>query len=108
MNRSRVLFVLAVVLSAAVVQLAGASSGPASAGKFSARLTKTSFTSAQASKVKLIYKFSKASKSFSYLLTRKNGKKWAAVKSARKTGFFKTYKITVKKLFAGKAVKRGV
>ena len=41
------------------------------------------------------------------MLSLKKGKKWAVVKSVRKTGSFKTYTITVKKLFAGKAVKRG-
>jgi len=88
--------------------LAGAASSTASAGKLSARLTKTSFASSKASSVKLIYKFSKPSKSFSYGLSFKKGKKWQAVKSVKKKGNFKGSKTTtVKKLFAGKPVKLG-
>jgi len=42
------------------------------------------------------------------VLSIKKGKKWAVVKSVKKTGFYKAkYTVTVKKLFAGKAVKRG-
>jgi hypothetical protein len=41
------------------------------------------------------------------VLSIKKRAKWALVKTVRKTGSFKTYKVTVKKLFAGKRVKRG-
>lgn len=88
--------------------LAGATSSKDSAARISAHLTKTSFKSAQAGSVKLIYKFSKPSKSFSYLLTFKKGSKWQKVKSVKKTGTFKGSKsMTVKKVFAGKSVKVG-
>ena len=74
----------------------------------SAKLSKKSFPSSQARKVKLTCKFSPKSKIFRYVLSIKKGKKWAVVKSVKKTGSFKTYTSTVKKLFAGKAVKRGI
>jgi hypothetical protein len=77
-------------------------------GKLSSvKLSKKSFTSAQAGKVKLSCKFSPKSKVFKYVLSLKKGKKWAVVKSAKKIGSFKTYTLTVKKLFAGKAIKSG-
>lgn len=59
--------------------LAGAASSSASSGKISAHLTKKSFKSSQAGSVKLIYKFSATSKSFSYLLSVKKGAKWQTV-----------------------------
>ena len=74
----------------------------------SARLTKTSFTAAQAKTVKLVCKFSPASKRFGYLLSQKKGAKWVKVRSVNKTGSFKgSYTMTVKKLFGSKAVKVG-
>ncbi|MGD0167885.1 MAG: collagen-like protein, partial [Gaiellaceae bacterium] len=80
----------------------------ASGAKISAHLTKASFTSSQAGQVKLIYKFSKPSKSFSYLLTFKKGPKWQTVKSVKKSGTFKGSKsMTAKKVFAGKSIKVG-
>jgi hypothetical protein len=82
---------------------------PTAKGKItSCKLSKTSFRAAQAGKVKLTCKFSPKSKVFRYVLSLKKGKKWALVKSAKKTGSFKTYTITVKKLFAGKKIKRGL
>ncbi len=87
--------------------LSGAASGGTS-GSFSARLTKTSFTSAQTSSVKLVCKFKKKSGSFSYALTLKKGKKWQTVKRVKKVSYRKgSYTTTVKKVFAGKAVKLG-
>jgi len=88
--------------------LAGAAQSRASSAKISAHLTKKSFTKAQAKKVKLIYKFSSTSKSFAYRLTFKKGSKWLRVKSVKKTGSFKgSHKMTVKKVFAGKAIRVG-
>lgn len=102
---------LVIVMALALVGscgLAGATSGTASSGKISARLTKTSFKPAQAGSVRLIYKFSRASKRFSYLLSLKKGAKWQKIKRVKKTGTFKGSKsMTVKKVFAGKAVKVG-
>jgi len=80
----------------------------AGGAKISAHLTKTSFMSSEAGSVKVIYKFSKPSKSFGYLLTFKKGAKWLTVKSVKKKGSFKGSKsMTVKKVFAGKPVKVG-
>ena len=58
----------------------------ASAAKISAHLTSSVFTSSQTGSVKLIYRFSKPSKHFSYLLTFKKGSKWQTVKSVKKKG----------------------
>lgn len=55
----------------------------------SAKLSKKSFTVSLAAKVKLSCKFSPKSKIFRYVLSIKKGKKWASVKSAKKTGSFK-------------------
>ena len=91
-----------------VLVLAGTASGTSSSAKLSARLTKTSFTSAQASSVKLVCKFTAASKSFGYAITIKSGKKWKTVKKVSSSGNFKgSYTKTVKQLFAGKSVKLG-
>lgn len=77
-------------------------------GKISAHLTKTSFKSSQAAKVKLIYSFSPKSKLFAYTLSIKKGLKWKIVRSVRKLGSFNgKYTTTVKKLFGVKPVKRG-
>jgi hypothetical protein len=95
------------VLASVLVGVAGAASSTNSA-RISAHLTKTSFTATEASSVKLVYKFSKPSKSFSYRLTVKQGSKWQTVKSVRKKGAFKGSKTTtVKKFFAGKPIKDG-
>ena len=88
--------------------LAGAASNGISAGQLSARLTKTSFTSAQASSVKLVCKFKKKSGGFSYPAHAQEGKKWQTVKSAKKVSYRKgAYTTTVKKVFAGKPIKLG-
>jgi len=73
----------------------------------SAKLSKKSFPSSQARKVKLSCKFSPKSKVFRYVLSLKKGKKWAVVKNVRKTGSFTKLTRTVKQLFAGKPVKHG-
>jgi len=91
-----------------VLVLVGTASGTTSSAKLSAHLTKTNFTSAQASKVKLICKFTAPSKSFAYAITIKSGKRWKTVKKVARKGSFKgSCTKTVKKLFAGKPVKVG-
>ncbi len=106
-TRRALLLGVFLVATSIVCALAGAAPS-ASTANFSARLTKTSFTSPQAGSVKLIYKFSKPSKSFKYRLTIKKGKIWPTVKSVKKKGNFKgSKKTTVKKLFAKKPVKVG-
>jgi alpha-tubulin suppressor-like RCC1 family protein len=85
-----------------------AGAGSSARGKLSAHLSKTSFTSAQASKVKLVYKFSVPSKSFAYLLAIKRGTKWQKVVAVKKTGSFSgSHTMTVKRVFAGKTIKVG-
>ena len=80
----------------------------ASGAKISAHLTREGFPSTQASSVKLVYWLSKASTRFSYKLTRRSGAKWKTVKSVTKKGHFSGSKsMTVKRLFAGKAITLG-
>jgi len=74
----------------------------------SARLTKKSFGSSLAGKVKLICTFSPRSTSFARVLSVKKGTKWIVVKRARGIGSFKTYTRTVKELFGPKRVKSGL
>ena len=77
-------------------------------GKIFARLTKKSFKSSQAAKVKLHYRFSPKSMSFAYVLTVKKGAKWLRVRSVKKTGTFAgSHTMTVRQLFKGKAIKVG-
>jgi hypothetical protein len=74
----------------------------------SAKLSKKTFTAAQAKKIELTCTFKPTSKVFRYVLSLKKGTKWTVVKSVEKTGFYKVkYTLTVKQLFAGKPVKRG-
>jgi len=102
------LFVLLSVSAATAAPTSHLTTATASGAKISAHLTKTSFEPAQAGSVKLIYSFSAPSRSFSYLLKLKKGKKWQTVKSVKKTGSFKgSHTMTVKKVFAGKPVKVG-
>jgi len=84
-------------------------SSPTSSGKIvSCKLSKTSFPSSQAGKVKLTCKFSPKSKVLKWVLSLKQGKKRAVVKRVSKTGIYKAkYTTTVTKLFAGKRIKSG-
>ncbi|MGD0274208.1 MAG: hypothetical protein ABSB96_10830 [Gaiellaceae bacterium] len=87
---------------------AGAASSATSAGTFPARLTLTEFAISQAKSVKLIYKFSKPSKSFSYGLSMKMGSSWPTLKSVQQKGNFRGQKtMPVSKIFAGKWIKAG-
>jgi len=95
------------VFSALGVFSASASAKPK--GKVvSAKLTpKSSFTAAQAMTVKLVCKFSPASKRVVFALSMKKNAKWVKVRSVAKKGSIKIYTTTVKKLFGSKAVKAG-
>ena len=86
--------------------LTGAALSSAQSGTLSAHLSKKSFTSSQASSVKLSYKFSAKSKAFGYLLSLKKGSSWQRVKSVKRTGSFSGPKsMTVKKVFGGNQVR---
>ena len=80
---------------------------------FSGRLTKKSFTLAEAGSIKLIYAFSKPSKSFAYRLALKQGSKLQAVSSGKKTNkvrkrfFIGQRTATLKSLFGKKPIKLG-
>ncbi len=74
----------------------------------SARPTKTSFKISQARKVKVVVKFSPASRKFNYLLSVKKGAKWVTVRNVKKSGNFAGRRsMTVKALFGTKAIKSG-
>jgi len=111
--RGLVAVAAAVALIASITVLAGSAGATRNlaSGRISARLNEKVFTSNQAVSIKLIYRFSKPSRSFAYRLDFKLGKKWQPVRSAKSTkkrGYFKGPKtVTVKKLFAGKAIKLG-
>jgi hypothetical protein len=82
-------FVLSGMLVLSLLGAVSSSASTAASGRVSAHLTKTSFPAAQAKTVKLVCKFSPASKRFDYLLSLKKGAKWVAVRSVKKTGSFK-------------------
>ena len=88
--------------------LAGAALSSAQSGKLSAHLSKTSFTSSEASSVKLSYRFSAKSRTFGYLLSFKQGSAWRRVKSVGKRGsFIGSKSMRMKTVFGGKPVKVG-
>jgi hypothetical protein len=98
---------VALVFSALGV-FAASASAKARGRVVSAKLTPTtSFAAAQANTVKLVCKFSPASKRVVLLLSMKTNAKWVKVRSVTKRGSFKTYTTTVKKLFGSKAVTVG-
>lgn len=111
--RSLFAVAVAVALAASISFLtgsAGATHRPA-AGQISARLSEKVFTSGQAVSIKLIYRYSKPTRAFAYRLDFKAGAKWQPVRSARSTkkkGYLRgPQTVTVKTLFAGKAVRLG-
>lgn len=98
------------VVALALLLCAGMSSPATGATRatISAHLSKTSFTASQAASVRLMYRFSKTSWRFGYLVTIRSGPAWRTVKRVSRQGSFKgSHTITVKKLFAGKTVKTG-
>ncbi|MHB8060249.1 MAG: RCC1 domain-containing protein [Gaiellaceae bacterium] len=104
--------IAAALTGVALLALAlGGSAGGATAARFSARLTATALTASQTSSNKLVYRFSKPSKSFSYRLSVRKGTKWQAIKSVtskKKKGYFRGRKTApLRALFAGKPVATG-
>jgi len=106
-SRSATLTVRSNAPTAREITLIGVGRAAVTGKLVSAKLSKKSFPIAQAGKITLNCKFSPKSKIFRYVLALKTGKKWAVVKRVNKTGSFKTYKASVKKLFAGKRIKAG-
>lgn len=98
------------LLASPLVGFAGAASSRHEA-RISAHLSARFFTSSQARSVKLVYRFSKPSRSFSYRISIKKGKKWqlvTRVETIKTLGYFKGEReISVKKLFAGKPISVG-
>ncbi|MGC9974333.1 MAG: hypothetical protein ABSC36_02930 [Gaiellaceae bacterium] len=107
-RRTLLLSFVCALLLACSSTFAGAASSATPSTKFSANLTLTSFVASQTPSVKLIYKFPRPTKSFTYRLSLKKGSAWLLVKSATKKGNFKAQAtISVSKLFAGKLIKVG-
>lgn len=110
-HRSATIVLLVFILPALVLTGSAGATQSTVSTRISAHLSKMSFTASEAGSVKLIYRFSKPSKSFSYRLSFQNGSKWQLVtssKSKKKKGYFKgSRSVTVKKLFAGKPVTVG-
>ncbi len=99
------------LLGAALVLVSGGAAAGAlnrSGGTISAHLTRTSFQAAETGTVELVYRFSRPSTRFSFLLTRKSGAKWLQVRSVKQTrSFTGSHTLTVAKLFAAKPVVTG-
>jgi alpha-tubulin suppressor-like RCC1 family protein len=103
-----------VLLGAVMLPLGGRiASSPAArkapgAGRLTARLAATRLAPAQASEVRLDYRFHRPSARFSYLLQRKRGGKWIALRSVtlkgRLTGAHST---TVRHIFGQRAIRAG-
>jgi hypothetical protein len=80
-------------------------SGARASGKIRAHLSKTSFSAAEASKVKLVYSFAPASKHFSYQLLTQTGTSWVKLRAVARTGLFSgSVTKTVKSIFGSKPV----
>jgi alpha-tubulin suppressor-like RCC1 family protein len=76
--------------------------------RISAHLTSTHFIAVQAKETRLFYEFSRASRTFVYLLERGQGTKWRMTRSVKRRGSFSgAHSITVKNLFGKSAVKVG-
>jgi hypothetical protein len=99
------------------VQLSGAGASKSLSFRISpfyGRLTKKTFTIAEAKSIKLTYGFSKPSKSFAYKLSAKKGAGWKLIKSAKtikksKRGYLIGVKTaSLKKLFGGTAFALGL
>lgn len=88
--------------------LAGVTSTGASAStsrRIAAHLTSASFTAAQASGVKVVYRFSSRSSRFGYVLSRRRGSRWVTVRSVSERGRFTgSHAMTVKQLFGTKPI----
>ena len=106
--------VFGVVLMGAVLLPVGGRVAPSSAaskppgGRISAKLAATRLAPAQASEIKLDYRFNRPSARFSYQLQRKRGGKWIELRSARHKGRLKgKHSTTVKRIFGKKAIRAG-
>lgn len=115
-RRHRLAILLGIVSAWALVAASALTGAVSSAGsesassvaKFKSRMTLTEFAISQANSVKLIYKFPKPSKSFSYRLRRKAGASWPVIRSYQQKGKFRGQKTArMTKIFGGRWVKPG-
>lgn len=101
----RPLLLLVTTLALGVVP-GGVSTGKG--GRIAAHLTRTSFTVADAGRVKLSYRFSSASSRFAFVLSRRQGTAWRPVRSVSRKGTFRgTHTMTVTSLFGPKQIAVG-
>jgi alpha-tubulin suppressor-like RCC1 family protein len=103
-----------VVLGVAMLPIGGRiTSSPAArkapgAGRLRATLAATRLAPTQASEIGLDYRFHHPSSRFSYLLQRKRGGRWIALRSVKLKGRFTgTHSTTVKHIFGQKAIRAG-
>jgi subtilisin family serine protease len=74
----------------------------------SASLSRTVFKRGRAGRVKLVYRFSRPSGSFRYVLSLRKGAKWKVVEGARNIGDFKgSHTLAVRALFARERIVSG-
>ena len=97
------------LLSAALLpSLLGPAPAGASAtrsGRVSAHLTKTTFTAAQAARVKLVYKVTRTSTRVTCVLSRRKGTTWLKLRSvSKRVPARSTRSLTVEQLFGDKAI----
>lgn len=99
---------VALLSAALLLSLLGPAPAGASAtrsGRVSAHLTKTTFTAAQAARVKLVYKVTRTSTRVTCVLSRRRGTRWLKLRSvSRRVPARSTRSLTVKQLFGGKAI----
>ncbi len=81
--------------------LAGSTATDSAKTKITAKLSRASFTPAQANKVKLTYRFSTLTRSFEYRLFTKKGSRWTKLRSVAKKGSFLGARKQVVKSFFG-------
>jgi len=88
--------------------MVGPAASARASSRISARLATTTFTVAEAAKVKLSYKFSSRSARFAYVLSRKQGANWLTVRRTSRRGSFRgSQTMTVKQLFGSEPVEVG-
>lgn len=104
------LVALALLLASALAlsALGGTARGAAVSGRISAHLNKKSFKVSEVRTVKVTYRFTSASKHFTYRLLKQNGSSWKKLRTVARTGRFSgSHTKTVKFFFGSKSVAVG-
>lgn len=106
-TRSITVRLIALLAFCAIVCAAVSGSDAVSSSKpgLTMRLTKTTFSKAEAGKVKLVYRLNSKADSLTLKLYRKTGGKWAKLRAIRSSGHFTgVRKRTIKSLFGRKSI----